>query len=1199
MKPIALQLTGLQSYQEEQHIDFRRLCETGLFGIFGPTGSGKSTILDAMTLTLYGKVSRATNGTQGILNQTENQLFVSFTFELDGAGERRVFRVERRFKRTGDVTVSNTVSRFVEMLPRGEVVMADKPGEVTRCVEQYIGLKMDDFTRAVVLPQGKFAEFLSLKGSERRQMLQRLFSLERYGDELAARISCCAKDADEKMIALAAEQQGLGDASQQAVQLAEQAWAAARARAHRAREAKLVAMNEYQQMAEQRQLQQEYEQISQRRERLQAQAPQRADEEARLKRAREAHQLVLLVEETEQLAAKQETLARRFKLDEEKACVDAEQAQRDKCVAEEAKRIQECEEPVWLRRSEQLQEAISYQQKRDGLRKEENAWRERLAAAHQRYSALSMEIARLEQVVKKAASRQEELRALLVAHAKPAQEQEQFRLAVSQYEKISLLEHRCKELEQGYQKQLEQANKVHRLRGVELEQLVSVAANIRCKLTAGLRIKKKWRGIRERLAIVAEQIEAGMEDERQQYWQDVTKQVAMQLAATLPPAAPCPVCGSVSHPKLAHAVAGSFVTDMQAGDERQKQWKQVKSLANRLVLEADREAVHRREQFSSWLHRLRDISVRASLWAQEREELMDGEDKLVDDERTGQHGIDEQAAASSISPHEKELRHDSVISLVASMTGEHASKEGDERQSIRKGDPIALETELTVLQYDMQIVVQEIGKLARQLEPLLKQAADTQWKLQEFSSAHKSAAAAAGEARSRKEEASQLLMEQRKEWTLHFAAFHWTWEHMPARQTEWLASEAIVMDCRERLEKSAAHMEQMKDSLNQHRQLRQTAEVEQVHAQAEENGIARLIADYEAHLQPWQGNSLVQLQAAASARLAELRAQAKQSFAAAERSRVASEASGRQAALSKQAWVNLSEQATGSIQRLEKQLATSSFHNVAELRVAIMSEQQCVLLENELAAYAEEVRDVSSQLKRLEKRIGSTRLSDEQWAACKANQAACEAADEAAVAAKAKAEQDAEQITSKHARWMQLEAVRSCTEKYAGRLHQLQSVFRGNAFVEFIAEEQLIQVSRTASTWLKQLTKQRYALEVDSGGGFVIRDDSNGGLRRPVSTLSGGETFLTSLALALALSSQIQLRGKYPLEFFFLDEGFGTLDPELLDTVLTALEKLHSNRLSVGVISHVPELQARLARKLVVLPAEQAGRGSRIVSEMK
>ncbi|WP_236570558.1 AAA family ATPase, partial [Paenibacillus sp. An7] len=82
MRPVKLKLSGLQSYREVQEIDFRTLTETGLFGIFGPTGSGKSTILDAITLAMYGKVERAVNGTQGIMNQAEDTLFVSFTFEL-------------------------------------------------------------------------------------------------------------------------------------------------------------------------------------------------------------------------------------------------------------------------------------------------------------------------------------------------------------------------------------------------------------------------------------------------------------------------------------------------------------------------------------------------------------------------------------------------------------------------------------------------------------------------------------------------------------------------------------------------------------------------------------------------------------------------------------------------------------------------------------------------------------------------------------------------------------------------------------------------------------------------------------------------------------------------------------------------------------------------------------------------------------
>src|SRR3954454_1920429 len=126
MKPINLTVSGLHSFREKQTVDFEALCSGGVFGIFGPTGSGKSSILDAVTLALYGKVERAANGTQGIMNQAEKTLAVAFTFDLAGGGERKRFRVERQFKRGGDVSVSNTLSRFVEVTEAGDVVIADK-----------------------------------------------------------------------------------------------------------------------------------------------------------------------------------------------------------------------------------------------------------------------------------------------------------------------------------------------------------------------------------------------------------------------------------------------------------------------------------------------------------------------------------------------------------------------------------------------------------------------------------------------------------------------------------------------------------------------------------------------------------------------------------------------------------------------------------------------------------------------------------------------------------------------------------------------------------------------------------------------------------------------------------------------------------------------------------------------------------------
>lgn len=121
-----------------------------------------------------------------------------------------------------------------------------------------------------------------------------------------------------------------------------------------------------------------------------------------------------------------------------------------------------------------------------------------------------------------------------------------------------------------------------------------------------------------------------------------------------------------------------------------------------------------------------------------------------------------------------------------------------------------------------------------------------------------------------------------------------------------------------------------------------------------------------------------------------------------------------------------------------------------------------------------------------------------------------------------------------------------------------------------------------SSARLDSITNGRYSLEIDSDYSFVICDNFNGGMRRAIDTLSGGEIFLTSLSLALSLSTQVQLKGSAPLEFFFLDEGFGTLDSELLDIVMGSLEKLHSDKLSVGIISHVEELKNRIPTKLIV-----------------
>ena len=157
---------------------------------------------------------------------------------------------------------------------------------------------------------------------------------------------------------------------------------------------------------------------------------------------------------------------------------------------------------------------------------------------------------------------------------------------------------------------------------------------------------------------------------------------------------------------------------------------------------------------------------------------------------------------------------------------------------------------------------------------------------------------------------------------------------------------------------------------------------------------------------------------------------------------------------------------------------------------------------------------------------------------------------------------------------------------------ELRSLLKSNRFLEFIASEYLQEICVSASKTLLSLTNGRYFLEYDKE--FKVGDNLDGGNLRGVKTLSGGETFLVSLSLALSLSAAICLKSLRPIEFFFLDEGFGTLDEKLVETVMDVLGKLSKN-FAVGLISHVEELKRRIDNKILVTGAnEQHGSHARV-----
>ena len=155
------------------------------------------------------------------------------------------------------------------------------------------------------------------------------------------------------------------------------------------------------------------------------------------------------------------------------------------------------------------------------------------------------------------------------------------------------------------------------------------------------------------------------------------------------------------------------------------------------------------------------------------------------------------------------------------------------------------------------------------------------------------------------------------------------------------------------------------------------------------------------------------------------------------------------------------------------------------------------------------------------------------------------------------------------------------------RWQRLQNTIPDNKLRDFALEIMFRQMGRIANVQLSYLTSERYQLKVEGIGDLTVIDRWNANEERPVETLSGGESFLTSLALALALADLS--RGRAQLNSLFLDEGFGTLDTETLDIAIAALEGLRTQGRSIFLISHIQELTRRLPVKINV---RKQGNGS-------
>jgi DNA repair protein SbcC/Rad50 len=1033
MKPIKLRFTGLNSYRTEQVVNFEVLGAEGLFGIFGPTGSGKSSILDAITLALYGGVDRASNNTRGIIHQLERTLEVSFEFELGGIR----YLVERHYERNpkDPEAVVAKQARLRRLNPEGETVLASKPQEVTIKLEETLGIGRDEFSRAVILPQGKFDQFLRLTGGDRAAMMEHLFNLEQFGEGLIIKVKNQTGVLSEQLQRIEGEEQGLGDCSQEAVNQADSDLQTKTDEYRGAQKDFETADKSYKEaevvrelFLKRRLIVEKFNQLTQEQETI-------AEKQSRLNAAERAEPLRGLLtrqKELQQKVAMESTI-----------CQNKSGAHSDALTQHRnCQKALEIAEKEYNEQLPQLQERKARYQGAQEKQKKSEALQKNIDEKQQELTKLECQLANSAKKIVAGKSLVEDTRLAL-----ESLQQERVQFVVNLDEKALIesalpalfhleeSEKRCQETEENYtQRKLQSDTKW----GAIIEQVHEMLPNQ--PVLAGDDIEEYSKSLLEKA-------EKSLDDARKAQQQTMIINLAAELVKELHEGDPCPVCGSREHP-----------LPVESNRETEK---------NEVIIKAAEDRVRATRIWDGELLKLwHDWNTNQVLIA-EAQQLLEKNQK------------DLQAASAEFEKIRGKFERDQL--------------------RIRKQEVLDFEKQLHFIDQKQESMRKTQAELNGELQ-----------KLYDLDHADKITAVSL-------QEALKSLTSQLND---------------VARELNQITDGKDLDDL-------------IRDMVQTYNRLQATVELtkqKEAETRAIEENFAREITVLEATI---------------TANRSELE---------------------------------------GLEDHLSIGLEKAAFKTVAEVEAVLLEAAERQLISQQLEQHRQEVAVARNEMDNLEREINNRPFEEKMFAELNSRRDSLFQEAERLKAETTLAQNKVNELREKQERWNELKRQKTAAEKRKQLAEDLANLLRGRKFVSFLAGEHLRDMTLEASYQLGRLTGQRYALELTAGKDcdFMIRDDYNGGNRRTISSLSGGEIFMTSLALALALSSKIQLRGKYPLGFFFLDEGFGTLDEEKLDKVMNALEKLHDKNRMVGVISHVRELKERLPRYLEVTAAGEDGSGSEI-----
>ncbi len=261
---------------------------------------------------------------------------------------------------------------------------------------------------------------------------------------------------------------------------------------------------------------------------------------------------------------------------------------------------------------------------------------------------------------------------------------------------------------------------------------------------------------------------------------------------------------------------------------------------------------------------------------------------------------------------------------------------------------------------------------------------------------------------------------------------------------------------------------------------------------------------------------------------------------------------------------------------LQECFEKSAFSNWEEVEQILNEELDIDKLKVDVANYQQQLYVVKQILAQLENQASGKSFNDDSFelalAKLEQHRLGVQAINDEYVNEKSSFDRQKKDFEQKNHLQAQLDKL----QKRAANLATMKQLFKGSGFVNYVSSVYLHQLCESANERFYKLTRQSLRLEVTDRNEFQVRDFLNNGKVRNVKTLSGGQTFQASLSLALALAESVQQQNKSKQNFFFLDEGFGSLDKESLQVAFETLKSLRKENRIVGIISHVDELQQEI-----------------------